>query len=167
MWLISGGLQVSVQRVQGQVQRNRAEANRRHVAKGDAHSSVCGCSTICLCFWWARQHLGKGSTSSERTRGSSSVFGGHLLMRLMTWSVRGPRSCSHQPHISLSRLSSYDKSISLCVQEQQDVSWKEAGRAGLAWTREAKMKKPPDISTQLSQTDRVEGKCSSPYNLFV
>lgn len=68
------------------------------------------------------------------------------------------------PHQSLS---SYDKSISLCVQEQQDVSWKEAGRAGLAWTCEAKMKEPPDISTQLSQTDRVEGKCSSPYNLFV
>lgn len=70
-------------------------------------------------------------------------------------------------HVSRSRLWSYDESISLCVQEQQDVSWKEAGRAGLAWTHEAKMKKPPDVSTQLSQTDRAEGKCSSPYNPFV
>lgn len=65
---------------------------------------------------------GPGSTSGkdqrppERPRGSSSVFGGPLLMRFNRWSVRGPRSCSHQPHISL------------CVQVQQDVSWKDVSR---------------------------------------
>lgn len=62
MWLISGGRQESVQ---WRGQRSGTEANRRHVAKGDALSSVCGCSTIRLRFWWAEQHLRKGLTSSR------------------------------------------------------------------------------------------------------
>lgn len=156
MWLRSGSLQVSVLCVQGRLQWNRAEANRRHVAKGDAHGSVCGCSTICLCFWWARQHLRKGFTSPKELKAPAPC-----LVDLIMCSVRGPRSCSHQPHISPS-LSSYNESISFCVQEQQDVSWKEAGRAGLAWTRDAKMKKPPDISTQLSDKLTVEWRANVP-----
>lgn len=106
--LRSGGLQVFVQRVQGWVQQNRTEANRSDVAEGDALSSVCGCSTICLHFWWAKQHLSKGSTSSERTGGSGSVLGGTRLMRLVTLGICDPCSCSHQPRSS-SKLSTKDE----------------------------------------------------------
>lgn len=72
--------------------------------------------------------------------------------------------------LQISRLSSHDKSIPLCVQEQQDVSWKQSWEN---WPHGAKVKKPNDTSTQLSdklteknQENHIQGKCSCPYIPF-
>lgn len=64
-WLISGRPS-GVRAVMRSVKQDRlTEANRGRVAKGAALSSICECSTICLRFWWAEQHLRKGLTSSR------------------------------------------------------------------------------------------------------